>query len=454
MSTEHPIEAAAHAAACALGGTVSAHRVAMFQRCGLTRDSLLESGFIPAHVLCSNSAITTLMLNYNDLGDGFIADLVATMETERPEWFALRQLYLINTGLTLGNSTFATLLSMATLRLTHLDLSSNIVGAEVGNLCDALGSCDDLVCLKLCSCGLLSGVVARLVGALDLGGDGTLEELYLDYNAVGDGGAVALAEALRTNCALHTLSLRQAGVDERGGVALGDAWRYASNLTHLFVTDNPLGDVAVQALINAVAFCEEKQLDLEDEHGEAMSDEMHTRLVGVGSLTPEARRFLELCTDAWCSAGKDLADESVLTFWTELGFIPEASDEMVGALGRLSQDDIDTMVSSFSVEVLDAVLRSGADGVASEDILRAAGMARRSVVATEITRMDLSPPTTLRCLCRRAMRKSLGSTVIKTLLCGDAGFPAVVRVFLFYGQDLAIEGTLATHYRLVKATGV
>lgn len=193
--------------------------------------------------------LTGFAINFRFIDD--FATIVELLPTEADP-VALRRLELTNSSLTLGRPSFAAILLSSALCLTHLDLSSNAVG-DISILTSGIAACRELVTLSLKHCGLLPGHIVRLVAALDIAESDTLEELHLDYNNVGDGGGVALSDALRSGPSLCVLSLQQAGILERGGLALAEGWRFAPNLARIRLTGNALGDRSVQALLNTVA---------------------------------------------------------------------------------------------------------------------------------------------------------------------------------------------------------
>ncbi|KAK5797001.1 hypothetical protein F5H01DRAFT_125986 [Linnemannia elongata] len=60
-----------------------------------------------------------------------------------------------------------------------------------------------------------------------------LTTLALQYNSIGDNGAIALSEALKTNSTLITLELRDNSIGDNGAIALSDALKANSTLTIL-----------------------------------------------------------------------------------------------------------------------------------------------------------------------------------------------------------------------------
>ena len=67
-------------------------------------------------------------------------------------------------------------------------------------------------------------------------------------NSIGDNGAVALSEALKTNLTLTSLELRNNKIGDNGAVALSEALKINPTLTTLDLHSNSIGPNGVQAL--------------------------------------------------------------------------------------------------------------------------------------------------------------------------------------------------------------
>ncbi|KAG0064941.1 hypothetical protein BGZ89_008736 [Linnemannia elongata] len=80
----------------------------------------------------------------------------------------------------------------------------------------------------------------------------TLTSLDLRNNLIGDNGAQALAEALKTNSTLTTLKLWSNSIGPDGARALSEALKTNSTLTTLDLLDNSIGDHGAQAFSEAL----------------------------------------------------------------------------------------------------------------------------------------------------------------------------------------------------------
>ncbi|MFH1462054.1 MAG: hypothetical protein ABIF12_03855, partial [bacterium] len=76
----------------------------------------------------------------------------------------------------------------------------------------------------------------------------TLTSLDLDYNRIGDAGALALADALKVNRTLTSLNLGRNGIHAEGAQALANALRVNTTLTSLDLSYNRIGDAGVLAV--------------------------------------------------------------------------------------------------------------------------------------------------------------------------------------------------------------
>jgi hypothetical protein len=117
--------------------------------------------------------------------------------------------------------------------------------------CRVLGDClargdPALEMLRLIACGLKGPSVAALAQGLAI--NGTLHELDLACNSVGDRGAAAVAEALRANDSLQKLVLCFNGIGSSGAGALAGALETNTALRELDVRANWVGLAGARAL--------------------------------------------------------------------------------------------------------------------------------------------------------------------------------------------------------------
>merc|ERR1711935_67726 len=76
--------------------------------------------------------------------------------------------------------------------------------------------------------------------------------LYLDGNSIGDAGAVAIAEALKTNTAVTYLDLYANSVGDAGAAAIAEALKTNTAVTSLNLGGNNIGDVGAVAVAEAL----------------------------------------------------------------------------------------------------------------------------------------------------------------------------------------------------------
>eukprot|EP00937_MAST-01D_sp_MAST-1D-sp2_P004366 g4366.t1 len=80
----------------------------------------------------------------------------------------------------------------------------------------------------------------------------TLQGLSLSYTSVGDGGATALGEALKTNTTLQKLGLNHTSVGDGGAIALAEALKTNTTLQKLWLYNTSVGDGGATALAEAL----------------------------------------------------------------------------------------------------------------------------------------------------------------------------------------------------------
>lgn len=87
------------------------------------------------------------------------------------------------------------------------------------------------------------------LGGLLKGAAGGLKTLMLAQNKIGDSGAIRIADGIQTHGALVTLSLEDCGIGADGAMALGDAlMRASSRLKTLVLAENQIGDQGARAI--------------------------------------------------------------------------------------------------------------------------------------------------------------------------------------------------------------
>eukprot|EP00041_Stephanoeca_diplocostata_P038840 m.1561011 g.1561011 ORF g.1561011 m.1561011 type:complete len:518 (+) comp25277_c0_seq63:266-1819(+) len=354
----------------------------------------------------------------------------------------LQTLSAASCGLTGQTDALQRLLSCRHVAWKELDLNSNNLIANVYGLATGLSACHALTSLNLSFCGLDAAALDAVIKALALNTDGVLETLVLDANALGDLGGAILADMLAMNTTLERLSIKDCGIAAAGGHPLGEALLDNRTLTSIALTGNPVGDAAVQTLVNAMAFNSARQVIIDDEHGEAMGDDMYRRLQNASDFSDDVREYLAVCVDAWDQFEGKRVDDVDRTLWTSRGFSAKAAQYLVGVLRDLHCDVVTSILETFTGDVLDAVLRSGADSIVSPEVLTALATATASPVAVTIGKTDLGvQPRALKHICRRTLRCATGPQILTSLLCGREAVPITLRHFLLYGAEFAVAGT-------------
>ena len=197
------------------------------------------------HALCFATTVETVVLWRCDVNDASIQALCKALANGSCRIAVLRlpRNYITATG---ARHLAAGLSGRS--HLHTLDLSDNVVGNEgCRHLAEALSQARSLRILSLRSNGIGATGAIELAAALAGGPSADrrcgrashppprLEELLLQYNAVGDRGAAALAAALESNSFLRVLHLARAGISPAGAGRLAAALRRNSALEVLVV---------------------------------------------------------------------------------------------------------------------------------------------------------------------------------------------------------------------------
>jgi len=115
-----------------------------------------------------------------------------------------------------------------------------------------LGAATELSYQRL---GWGAGEAAAVADVLKMGAAPKLTELDLSFNAIGDAGAAALAEALPFATTLEKLNLCENGLGDFGAATLAAALPHMPKLNWLNLHGNGIGDAGAKALAEALPRC-------------------------------------------------------------------------------------------------------------------------------------------------------------------------------------------------------
>ena len=119
-------------------------------------------------------------------------------------------------------------------------------GAGLQDKLNCLNAWCRVTVLDLNECELREGGAQAIAAALRV--NTMLTELHLHYNQLGEGGAQAIAAALRVNATLTNLNLWNNSLGEGGAQAIAGALRVNATLTNLNLGYNELREGAGQAI--------------------------------------------------------------------------------------------------------------------------------------------------------------------------------------------------------------
>ncbi|XP_064418053.1 NACHT, LRR and PYD domains-containing protein 3-like [Latimeria chalumnae] len=212
-------------------------------RCGLTAGCCEDL----SSILSTNSSLTELNLNSNNLGDSGVKRLSAGLRDPNCK---LQKLEVQRCGLTAGCCEDLSFVLSTNSSLTELNLSRNkkLFDSGVKHLSAGLRDPNcKLQALGLRECGLTAGCCEDLSSVLST--NSSLTELHLNCNKLGDSGVKRLSAGLRDpNCKLQTLGL--GGCDLTAGCCedLCSVLCTNSSLMELHLNSNDLGDSGVKRL--------------------------------------------------------------------------------------------------------------------------------------------------------------------------------------------------------------
>ena len=134
---------------------------------------------------------------------------------------------------------------------TALSLTSNNIGDRgAAAIAEALKSNTELTSLHLGYNTIGPSGAAALAEALK--SNTALTKLWLHDNKIGDSGSVAIAEALKSNTVLTELRLDSNNIGDSGAVAIAEALKSNTALTWLDLNSNDIGDIGATAIAEAL----------------------------------------------------------------------------------------------------------------------------------------------------------------------------------------------------------
>lgn len=273
VSCRAPVAGTDYAAALRAGLDAAANAGHRTRRLALVASlcALRDAGAAElAAALSGGAGVRRLYLAENGISDAGATALADALVACGRAGQALRasSLHLLNLAFNdvgvAGVNALARALRARCVRLRRLELCGNAACGDAGAvaLAEALmvrGCSLEELRMRRCGVGssgaraLSAAFGAPAVSALAPRAQPMLKFLELDQNAIGDNGAVSLAEGLAMpGCALEHLSLDDCGVKQRGALALAAALRRNSSLKLLRLTSNAVTKRGLAALLAAL----------------------------------------------------------------------------------------------------------------------------------------------------------------------------------------------------------
>lgn len=199
-----------------------------------------------AAVLRAKPGLKELALSNNDLGEAGVRALCAALRDAAPQLEVLR---LETCGLTAANCAELAEVVASTGSLKELHLGDNLLGdAGLAALCAGLlRPSSQLRTLWLWDCSFGADGCRDLCRLLKV--KDSLKEVSVSGNALGDQGARLLCEALlEPGCGLQTLWVKSCDLTAACCPHFGSVLAQSTRLLELQLSSNPLGDAGVEGL--------------------------------------------------------------------------------------------------------------------------------------------------------------------------------------------------------------
>ena len=198
-----------------------------------------EGSRLLSSMLRASKSLQTAILSNNGVGDDQLVDIIASLSMH-PQLE-----YLVLTYMSIGRSecsALATLLSNTTKQLQTLDLDGNNIDDEgIEALTHAISG-SNLQVLDLSRNQTITIRGWERLSTLLETPYSNLERLSLQYNNIGDEGALIFTNALKGNCKLKVLSLHGNGVTTEGWIPFSRLLCDTSSVNSTFLSNHTLGD--------------------------------------------------------------------------------------------------------------------------------------------------------------------------------------------------------------------
>ena len=196
-----------------------------------------------------NMTLTTLKLNFNDMGDNGAISLASGIKVNR----TLTVLELMNNSIGDAGVTSIAEAIKINKSLTDLKVGFNDIG-DIGaaSIAEAIRVNSSLTLLELYCNRIGDAGVICIADAIKV--NKALTDLQLSNNDIGDAGAASIAEAIKVNKTLTSLELNCNDIGNAGATSIAEAVRFNQALTVLELSSNDIGDAGATSIAETVKF--------------------------------------------------------------------------------------------------------------------------------------------------------------------------------------------------------
>jgi Ran GTPase-activating protein (RanGAP) involved in mRNA processing and transport len=245
--------------------------------------------------------VVSLDVSQNEMGDRGFQALIQGVAQFEP--FQVLSAWSIG----IGPGSCASLYQLETTRLSFLDISNNLIGAEGCNAaCAGALRQRYLQELRLNSCGITADAVDMLSKVVQEHSE--LRSIRLDHNTLGSEGAIAFCNAASDSNTLRLIHLGYNEIESAGACeAIGSLMSYLDTLQELKLSGNKLDPAGAPQVGKSIEFSSLQVMELEDmgftevgiedflDHGVAETQELQSMMLSQNPVGDEGLATISEC---------------------------------------------------------------------------------------------------------------------------------------------------------------